>query len=271
MNIFSPRRKRSTRSESSCIPFNLLNFNPSPPHAWPLSPHSSPATLPWTFPHSPLLTTPPFSSPSWGASSPLPCNEWGNSGYPPSPFSPATPQVPWVTVLPAQPWYSPTPVCPGYSQYQTLPTWDISTPPHSAFPPHDSHETSAFMDLKSAGPEHIEKIRIYVESPALSHWTKQWGYATAYKRGGKTITLLDVLEAIYNYFQEPLSVDVLPPQYQGMLTAAYTERVSMTGEAYSGLCRVDMLNGYRVLSSMRPLSYGDAAGTMYIALNLRKA
>ncbi|KAJ7033410.1 hypothetical protein C8F04DRAFT_624077 [Mycena alexandri] len=131
---------------------------------------------------------------------------------------------------------------------------------------------SAFddVDLKAAVPAHIEKIRIYVETPELTHWTKQWGYATAYRRGGRSITLLDVLEAVYNYFQEPVSVDVLPPQYQGMVAGAYSKRVAKTGGAFGGLTRVDVLNGCRVLSGMRALSYGDAAGgTMYIALELR--
>lgn len=140
--------------------------------------------------------------------------------------------------------------------------WDISTPPAS----HDNRRK--FTDLKGTVPDNIEKIRIYVENPDLSYWTKQWGYATAYKRGGNAITLLDVLEAIYIYFQEPLSLDMLPLQYQRMLTAVYTERIARSGASYNGLTRVDVLNGYRVLTGMRPLSYGDAAGTVYIALHL---
>lgn len=154
-----------------------------------------------------------------------------------------------------------------------MPHWDVSTPPATS-PAFDIHgfSGSAFddVDLKAAVPAHIEKIRIYVETPELTHWTKQWGYATAYRRGGRSITLLDVLEAVYNYFQEPVSVDVLPPQYQGMVAGAYSKRVAKTGGAFGGLTRVDVLNGCRVLSGMRALSYGDAAGgTMYIALELR--
>jgi len=145
-----------------------------------------------------------------------------------------------------------------------MPDWDITTPPAMAF------GFSLNLDLNATVPEHIEKIRIYIETPAISYWTKQWGCATAYKRGGNAITLLDVLEAIYNYFHEPLSVDVLPPQYQSLLTAAYTQRIAQSGAAYSVLSRVDVLNGYRVLTGMRPLSYDDASGTMYIALCLGK-
>jgi hypothetical protein len=156
---------------------------------------------------------------------------------------------------------------PNYSQYQPMPNWDISTPPATAC---DTHGLSAFLALQDTVPEHIEKIRIYVEKPAISYWTKRWGYATAYKRGGMAITLLDVLEAIYNYFQEPLSVDVLPLQYQSMLTAAHAQRIARSGEPYSGLSRLDVLNGYTLLTGMRPLSYRDAAGTMYIALCLEK-
>jgi hypothetical protein len=151
-----------------------------------------------------------------------------------------------------------------------MPNWDISTPPAASFTSLDSPWSSAFPDLTATVPEHIEKIRIYVEQPVISYWTKRWGYATAYKRGGKAITLLDVLEAVYNYFQEPISVDLLPPQYQSMLTDAYTRRISKSGALYSGMARVDVLNGHRVLSGMRQLSYADASGAIYIALILRK-
>ncbi|KAJ7478579.1 hypothetical protein B0H11DRAFT_1277524 [Mycena galericulata] len=255
MNIFSPRPKRSRRA--SRVPFNPWNYNPSLGYAWSSSPYSSPSTLPWTFPPSPTPSPGPFSPSSWMASTPY---DWGNPWYPQSPFS--TPQAPWNTLLP--PWH-PSYSSHTYDRCQPTLNWDISTHPTS----HDNQ--GKFSDLTATVPDNIEKIRIYVEKPAISYWTKQWGYATAYKRGGKAISLLDVLEAIYNYFQEPVSIDVLPPQYQSMLSAAYTERVAKSGAAYTGLARVDVLNGNRILYGMRPLSYGNASGTMYIALHLRKA
>ncbi|KAJ6483700.1 hypothetical protein DFH09DRAFT_1461041 [Mycena vulgaris] len=124
------------------------------------------------------------------------------------------------------------PAFSGNFQYQAMPNWDISTPPAIAFKSYDSHGST---DLTATVPEHIEKIRIYVEKPTISYWTKHWGYATVYKRSGKAITLLDVLEAIYNHFQEPLSIEVLPPQYQSLLTAAYSERVAKSGRHTVGL------------------------------------
>ncbi|KAF7362460.1 hypothetical protein MVEN_00593600 [Mycena venus] len=252
MTIFSPRQKRS-----KCVPF-------TPSHVSPVSSFSSPSNLSWSFPH-PLPPT--FSPPSCGACSPLPSNDWGNSWHPQSPFS--TPQNTLMTTSPQiQPWSLSMATYPSSSQYHPMPNWDISTPPATAF---DHHALSAFLDLMATVPEHIQKIRIYVEKPTISYWTNQWGYATAYKRGETAITLLDVLEAIYNYFQEPLAVDVLPLQYQSLLVEAYNRRITRAGAAYNpGLARVDVLNGYRVLSGMRPLNYYDASGTMYIALCLGK-
>ncbi|KAJ7672079.1 hypothetical protein B0H17DRAFT_1141242 [Mycena rosella] len=275
MNIFSssPRQKRSRRS--SRIPFNSWNFNSTPPcNGWQLSSYSSPLNLPWNYHHLPAVSSSALPQSPWGTSSHSPSHGWGNSWYPqqsfstpPSPFS--TPQLPWATPLPpVQPWYSPMLAHPGNSPYQPMPKWDISTPPATAFPLHALHGGNHGLNLTAAAPETIEKIRIYIETPVISYWTKQWGYATAYKRGGRGITLQDILEAIYNYFQEPLAVDVLPLQYQSMLTAAYTERVAKAGGAYGGLARVDVLNGFRFLSGMRQLSYGDASGTVYIALTL---
>ncbi|KAJ6593209.1 hypothetical protein B0H19DRAFT_1089403 [Mycena capillaripes] len=268
MNLFSPSRKRSMRS--SRIPFNPWNFSPSPSHVWPIlmTPHSSSPTS-WSVP-LPGFSPVPFSPLPLGVSTPLPSDDRRNSLLSPSPFSP--PQILWTTSPPSillPPTQSPPPTNPSY-QYQPMPDWDMSTPPATEFNPHG---LSAFSDLNAILPAHIEKVRIFVETPALSYWTKQWGYATAYKRDGKAITLLDVLEAIYNYFQEPLSVDVLPPHYQGMLTNAYAERIVKAGPGapYSGLSRVDVLNGYRVLSGMRPLSCADASGTMYVALCLAMA
>ncbi|KAJ7645918.1 hypothetical protein DFH06DRAFT_1095996 [Mycena polygramma] len=272
MNIFSPHSE-SHRSKRRVH----WNLNPSPTWVWPPSQNSSQSTMAWN------ISTPPFSPPAWGSSSTSP---WGNSWYPPSPFStpeassrplpwansgfPPFGQPSWTTSPPSIPLYSLPGTYPSYSQYQPTPNWDISTPPATAF---DTHALSAFSDLSAAVPAHIEKIRIFVERPAISYWTKQWGYATAYRRSGKAITLLDVLEAVYNYFQEPLPGDAVLPQYQGMLTSAYAQRVAKAGPgaAYSGLARVDVLNGTRVLTGMRPLSYGDTAGTMYIALCLGKA
>ncbi|KAJ7750088.1 hypothetical protein DFH07DRAFT_1034589 [Mycena maculata] len=280
MNIFSTTPKRSRRSSHvGCVsvlgvhsshsspqfipPVNPWNLN-SFPYTWPLSPYSSASTLPWAFSQSPP-TPAPFTPSSWAQSGLPPTHGWGNSWYPQSPFSTCTPQAQWITPLPPVPsWHSPLTSFPGQSRYQPL-NWDISTHPAS----HDNQ--AKFTDLKATVPDTVEKIRMYVEKPSMLYWTKQWGYATAYKRGGEAITLLDVLEAIYVYFQEPLAVDVLPPQYQSMLTATYTERIANSGAAYSGLARVDVLNGYRILSGLRPLIYGDAAGTMYIALHLVKA
>ncbi|KAJ6491596.1 hypothetical protein C8R47DRAFT_1121165 [Mycena vitilis] len=280
MNIFSPQSHRSKRRVH-------WNVDPAPTWVWPPSQHSSQPTMAWN------ISTPPLSPPAWGSS---PTSPWGNSWYPISPFS--TPQAssrpsPWansgfapstfgsaqlswttsppsISLSPLQPFYRLPGTHPSYSQYQPTPNWDISTPPATGF---DTHGLSAFSDLQAAVPARIEKIRIFVERPAIAYWTKQWGYATAHRRNGKAITLLDVLEAVYNYFQEPLPVDAVLPQYQGMLTSSYAQRVAKAGAgaADGGLTRVDVLNGTRVLMGMRPLSYGDAAGTMYIALCLGKA
>ncbi|KAJ7496631.1 hypothetical protein FB451DRAFT_1549715 [Mycena latifolia] len=259
-----PRQKRSMRS--SRIPLNPWKFISPPSYSWPLSPYPSPSTSPWNYPYFSAPSR-PFTSSPWETSGPF-SSDWENSWYSQSPSS-----TPWATPLPPmQLWYSPLTLQLSDSPYQPMPNWDISSPPSMAlaFTSH-GHGTPAFPDLTAAVPESIEKIRICLEQPAISYWTKQWGYATAYKRGGKAITLLDVLEAIYNYFQEPLSVDVLPPQYQSMLIAAHTERIAKSGaHSYTGLVRVDVLNGLRVLPGLRQLNYGDASGTIYLAVTLHK-
>ncbi|KAJ7133752.1 hypothetical protein C8R43DRAFT_1023009 [Mycena crocata] len=263
MNLFSPRPKRSRRS--SRVPFNPWNYHTSQSYTWPssiYSPLHPPSALPWT---SSGLS--PTLLPSWGAST-FHSYGWENSWYTQSPYN-TSPQTPWPSSMSmVQPWS----LYPNYTQHQSMSNWDIATPPATSFSAHDSRGMAVFTDLTVAVSESVEKIRIYVEKPVISYWTKQWGYATAYKRSGKAITLLDVLEAIYNYFQEPLSVDVLPPRYQGMLTAAYSKRIAKSSALCgSGLARVDVLNGCRVLSAMRHLSFGDAAGTIYIAVELRRA
>ncbi|KAJ7099355.1 hypothetical protein B0H15DRAFT_819959 [Mycena belliarum] len=274
MNIFSsPRQKRSKRLTRT--PFNSWNINSRPPlYSWTLSPFPPPSALPWI---SPLSTPalPPSPAQSWGTSGRFSPNDWLNSWYPSTAFS--TPQTPWTAPLPSvQPWLSPTTDYNIKPIYDAVPDWDISTPPATA-PAFSSQPrvhwtpTAAFPDLAAEVPEHVETIRIYVEKPAITYWTKQWGYATAHKRSGRALTLRDVLEAVYHYFQEPLAADALPPQYQSALAAVYSERIALNGPPeYAGLARVDVLNGLRVLAGMRQLNYAaDASGIMYIALSLR--
>ncbi|KAJ7286930.1 hypothetical protein C8J57DRAFT_1460405 [Mycena rebaudengoi] len=269
MAIFSPRSTRSSR-----IPFtNFTSPASSPPPNWFNSPFSSPPPSPWNSPSLLGFSPLPFSPSPFRTPSPLHSQNWGTPWYSHSPQTAA-----WYTPLPpVQPWFSPMASYPGYppyqptSPYQKIPKWDLATPPSLALQPYGSDVQG---ELKSTIPKHVHKVRIYVETPDLAYWTKQWGYITAYKRNGKDITLLDVLEAIYNYFQEPLASDAVPLQYLHMLTAAYTTRLSTTGTlanaGYGGLARMDVLNGYRVVAGMRLLSHGDAGGTMYVALNLRK-
>ncbi|KAJ7163064.1 hypothetical protein C8R46DRAFT_1221865 [Mycena filopes] len=254
---------KQTKAFQGLFPVPAWNYNPMPPYNWPATAYNwsspAPAPPPWNYPHSSA-----FYPPSWGHTA---SSHWGSSWYPPSAFD--TPQAPWTA---HQSWHPPTPTYPSYPRYQPMPHWDVSTPPATS-PAFDRHGFSgpaaaAFdhVDLNAAMPAHVEKIRIYVETPDLACLTRQWGFATAYRRGGRSITLLDVLEAVYNYFQEPVFIDGLPPQYQGRVTGAYTKRAAKAGGAFGGLTRADVLNGRRVLSGMRVLSYGDVA---YVALELR--
>ncbi|KAJ7027401.1 hypothetical protein C8F04DRAFT_1122385 [Mycena alexandri] len=139
--------------------------------------------------------------------------------------------------------------------------WDITRFPSTAqrcTSPH-SHQTPISFDSPATFPP-TQLITIsYADTPTLMQWEAQWGPIFARSQGIHPVTVENVLDAVYQYFNQPLShADraALSTPAWNMVSDAYYQRLprSPNLKAYDvsrGALRLDVLNGATKFSGLQ--------------------
>ncbi|KAI6120072.1 hypothetical protein EV401DRAFT_2209200 [Pisolithus croceorrhizus] len=204
----------------------------------------------------------PFSgtSPWWP---PLPLSTTPTAGNIPQ-WSPGTwPPMPWPTDVPVRlaPWLIPNPVNPGVPQL----TWDVSMHPTTARRVTGAHVTLP-LDSAGGGSTGVRIDNEPATSPAsdgivvlcdVAVVNQLWG-PIVIERPGRRVTVRDLLEGIYAFFQTHLTraeVEHISSLGQGnyrLLMDAYTHRTTQRQlgvlrdwEWREGMRRVDCLGNRR--------------------------
>ncbi|KAI6003448.1 hypothetical protein F5J12DRAFT_154272 [Pisolithus orientalis] len=205
---------------------------------WPLSGPS-----PWLPPLAPGVAPGSESVPQW---------------------SPGTwPPLPWPTDVPVRlaPWLIPNPVNPGVPQIE----WDVSTHPTTARRVTGAHiilpldsggggSTGTGIDREPATLPPSERIIVLCDVGWIS---QLWGPIVIERPGGR-VTIRDLLERIYAFFQTHLTaaeveyISSLEPNNYGLLVDAYQRRTTQRRlgvlrdwEWREGMRRVDCLQDRR--------------------------
>ncbi|KAF7343683.1 hypothetical protein MSAN_01948200 [Mycena sanguinolenta] len=237
---------RSTKSSSYSLrpPFLWFGKNPRrpvPPQAtmWPWTPHPN-------LPISNRVMPPP--------------SPFADDGLPP--LVPCPPPPPFGQPIPMQPPVWSSELNPELSTPRgTHPfiDWDITQFPSSArlHESSDSQTDPTFTSPAIFPPTELITIS-YGDTPILSFWENRWGPIFALGQGGHPVTLEDVLNAIYRYFDQPLTTEdqaMMSNHTWGVVCDAYHRRCDRPPNlrAYNvtrGPLRVDVLNGATKFSGL---------------------
>ncbi|KAF8896312.1 hypothetical protein BD779DRAFT_1618347 [Infundibulicybe gibba] len=117
------------------------------------------------------------------------------------------------------------------------------------------------------------KLYIASDHYSVSYWMEKWGPIMVEK---SDITVRDVLDAIYDYFQKPLSPDDLQKiresaeSYNNLNRAARQRtqdeyQLSTLSEQY-GYKRVDVAGGHRRFQGLRPVVFQNQTWKLYLGL-----
>ncbi|KAJ6611938.1 hypothetical protein B0H10DRAFT_2054639 [Mycena sp. CBHHK59/15] len=254
----SPRRRRPrAQLNIPCNPwpgYQPLNHVP-PPHI--RDPHPPPA---WATPrHVHFHQSPP---PVYVANPPTPV-------VPMVPFIPAFPSPPQQWVVPQHQCVSPD-LCSPRGVFPHL-DWDITRFPSSAercTSPHS--KTKATLDGAATFPPTNLITLSFADNPVLGHWERQWGPIFARGQGLHPVTVENVLDAVYQYFNQPLSpadFATTSTHAWGLISDSYRRRLPRSPNLRAvderrGALRLDVLNGATKFSGLQCI------GRDYFQLNL---
>ncbi|KAF9013914.1 hypothetical protein BDQ17DRAFT_1341718 [Cyathus striatus] len=119
----------------------------------------------------------------------------------------------------------------------------------------------------------VNKVYIVTDHPILARWMERWGPIVA---EADRITVRDVLDAIHEYFEQPLTrrdiqtIKAIPGNYTDLVYAAH-RRVA---EAYqlttlglrTGFRRLDAIGGHRRFQGLRPVVYQNRTWKLFLGL-----
>ena len=182
--------------------------------------------------------------------------------------------------FPAEPWGTPVPmrIHPHllYNPYNPLAPilqWDII---HRAEQARALTGRELFVPVKlsdQATSPASPKIWIFSDHPYLAIWMEEWGPIVIEK--GK-ITVRDVLDAIWEYFQQPLTEDEyhrISATPDGLRNLMYTARQRARDSfelclvtRKNGFKRVDVLGGHRKFQGLRPVAYNNMTWKAFLGL-----
>lgn len=119
----------------------------------------------------------------------------------------------------------------------------------------------------------VNKIMITTDNPILSAWMEHWDPIVIEKA---KITIRDILDAIYEYFQQPLTRDEYrlfeaSPENMCALVDAAHKRANDAYELYrSGLAggfkRIDTMGGHRRFAGLRPVVFQDNTWKLFLGI-----
>lgn len=204
------------------------------------------------------------------------------AAHPGAPNTPAARPSPWWEpgTFPAQPFNTPVPIRvhphilynPVNPWVPTL-QWDIL---HRAEQARVLTGRQVLIPAKlniQAVLPNVSKIYIASDHSALSAWMEDWGPIMVEKA---TITIRDILDAIYEYFQKPLTEREFQritsvPNNLTKLTISAHKRVK---DAYdlnvftmaSGFKRVDAMGGHRRFQGVRPMVFQNNTWKLLLGL-----
>lgn len=116
-------------------------------------------------------------------------------------------------------------------------------------------------------------IWIFSDHHNLASWMESWGPIIVEK---PNITIRDVLDAIWNYFQQPLTqyeVDRITADPSNIYNLTYSaqQRAHDSFELYpvgliAGFRRADVLGGHRRFQGLRPVVYQNLTWKVFMGL-----
>lgn len=135
------------------------------------------------------------------------------------------------------------------------------------------------LDLKASATTPKTKM-MYVSSdtPYLEYWMKRWGPILIEKTD--EIKVRDLLDAIHEYFQQPLveqdveALEASSPENMERVRIAAGFRIRQSYDmlpavsACQGLRRSDVLGGLRRFQGMRVVIFGDRTWKVYLSLSM---
>jgi hypothetical protein len=235
-----------------------LNPNPGRPALW-TSPFNAPLDLP-----SPANTPVwPLPSPARVANAPPALPYWWEPGtFPVQPFNTAVP-------LRLHPHIIYNPINPSVPMLQ----WDILHRAEQARILTGRQVTIPVnLDAQAVLPN-VSKIYISSVHPLLALWMESWGPIMVEK---PDITIRDILDAIYEYFQKPLTRRDFrriseSPYSADYLTISAHRRAKASYELYfvglaSGFRRVDVMGRNRQFQGLRPVIFQDNTCKLFLGL-----
>jgi len=119
----------------------------------------------------------------------------------------------------------------------------------------------------------VKTIYITSDHPVLQVWMESWGPIMVEK---PNITICDILDAIYEYFQQPLTrgeyrrIKESPHNLACLIYAAH-HRANDAHELYSrelavGFRRIDAMGGHRRFQGLRPVVYQDSTWKLFLGI-----
>ncbi|KAJ6522271.1 hypothetical protein B0H19DRAFT_1386703 [Mycena capillaripes] len=138
--------------------------------------------------------------------------------------------------------------------------WDVTQFPSSALRCISEHsrDVPAFDSPAIFPPTQLITLS-YADTPVLLRWENQWGPIFARGQGLHPVTLENVLDAIYQYFNQPLSpadrAMISEPAWC-LISDAYYRRLPRSPnlrayDVHRGALRVDVLNGVTKFSGLQ--------------------
>ncbi|KAJ7107009.1 hypothetical protein C8R44DRAFT_987154 [Mycena epipterygia] len=165
---------------------------------------------------------------------------------------PLAPCPPMVPSPPAWPQFNLSPeLCSPRGSYPYL-DWDITQFPSSAQRCTSRYSRSAApLDASATFPPTHFLSLSYADNPVLLHCERMWGPIFVRGEGLHSITIERVLNAIYQYFNQPLSAAdraTMSSHAWGLVSDAYYQRLPRSPnmqafDASRGALRLDVLNG----------------------------
>lgn len=131
------------------------------------------------------------------------------------------------------------------------------------------------VDLKAqAIMPNVRKIYITTDHPILQTWMESWGPIMIEK---PKITICDILDTIYEYFQQPLTrgeyrrIKAATPENLASLVYAAHHRANDAYELYScglaaGFKRIDAMGGHRRFQGLRPVVFQDNTWKLFLGI-----
>jgi len=226
-------------------------------------------------PHTiPAMPTPPGIFPAWPPDAAMMPN-------PSSLVFPSTePGLLEPGTFPAEPWGTPVPMLIHrhllYNPYNPLAPvlqWDIIHRPKQARALTGPQlYVPAKLSDQATSPA-SPKIWISSDHPHLGWWMKEWGPIVVEK---EKITVGDVLDAIWEYLQQPLTEDEygrILAAPDGLRNLAYTAHQRAKDSFGLRLVtqrnefkRVDVLGGHRKFQGLRPVAENDMTWKAFLGL-----